>query len=331
MNKLRKKPLLEGKFWWGLAIGAILVGWLVSEPAVQDTWRGWGYQADERVTAVADGLQLTKKGERIFRASRPALESQEDFNQHCENQSADISLLGCYSDGRIYVFEITAEELVAANKVTMAHELLHAVWERLGGSEQKRLTELLEQTYRDNTAWFDEELAAYGDQERMEELYTRAGTKLADLPEELERHYSEIFQDRARIVGYYKEYEAPFLRLQSELEQLAATIEQEGQQIETERESYLQELERLNGDVQSFNNCANQAGCFRTEADFAARRQVLVAAETELETQRTALNQRISENNRRIEQYRERQAALGELNAALDSKLESVPEIEEQS
>lgn len=139
MNKMRKKPLLEGKFWWGLAIGAILVGWLVSEPAVQDTWRGWGYRADEKVSAVADSLQMTRKGERIFKASRPVLEPQEDFNQHCENQSEDISLLGCYNDGRIYVFEITAKELVAANKVTMAHELLHAVWGRLSGYEQARV------------------------------------------------------------------------------------------------------------------------------------------------------------------------------------------------
>ncbi len=320
-----------GKFWqkyyWlGLAMLALAIIWAVRQPAVQDFWLGLGYEADAKVQEISDALELTNSGKHILKATRPVVESADGFNAHCNSHNADISLLGCYVDGKIYVYEVTAERLVAANRVTMAHELLHAIWARLDEREQREVTELLEQVYAEKQAWFDEELKAYEDKDRIEEIYTRAATKLTDLPEALERHYARYFRNRRQIVAFYEEYEAPFLELKLEMEELVKMIEQVRGEIETDKEQYLARVEALDKEIGEFNVCADQVGCFTNEEDFAEARNALLAKKTALEAERGALNQKIMENNERIEKYREQQLMLGELNDAMNSNIEPVVE-----
>lgn len=169
---------------------------------------------------------------------------------------------------------------------------------------------------------FDDELEIYDDADRIEEMYTRAGTKLAELPAELEQHYAKYFRNRAVIVQFYQDYEAPFLVLQLEMEELAEQINVIGEQIEAERKTYMQDLEDLDARIDKFNTCAETAGCFTTEAEFARQRQALLAERTNLENVRADLNAKIAENNQRIQDYRERQLQLGELNDAMNSNIE---------
>ena len=78
-----------------------------------------------------------------MKATQPVLEARESFNEHCDSHKTELSLLGCYTEGKIYVYEITEERLSASNKVTLAHELLHAAWERMGASEREEIREML--------------------------------------------------------------------------------------------------------------------------------------------------------------------------------------------
>lgn len=328
MNKKQEKTFWKKYGGW-LALSVIMVlGLFLQTTMVQDYWRGMSYTAEENVREVEEALELTSLGKRIFRATRPELSEREEFNTHCENQSEDVSLLGCYTGGNIYVFEITEESLRPANKVTMAHELLHAAWERMGKREQNEVREELLKLYDEKKDWFDEELGVYDENERIEEIYTRAATKLQDLPEKLEKHYAKYFQNRKKIVDYYEEYEALFLALQAEMEKLAAEIEKEQAAIEQAREGYLKAVESLDGKIDSFNVCADTAGCFTSQAEFNQRRGVLMAEKEQLEAERVSLNERIEQNNDKIEEYREKQMMLGELNDAMDSRIELLSETE---
>lgn len=217
MNKLRKKSFWQTNYWILIVVGVMLAGWALKQPVVWDFWMGLGYEPSTQAAEIREDLELTDKGKRIFAATRPEVEASAGFNEHCDSHDADISLLGCYTDGRIYVYDITLEELVAANKVTMAHELLHATWERMGEWERNDVEEMLERVYALNREWFDEELKPYDEGERTEEIYTRAGTKLEELPEGLEEHYAKVFRNRKRIVEFYREYEAPFVALRGRL------------------------------------------------------------------------------------------------------------------
>lgn len=328
MNRIHRKPFWQRQQWSiALIVGLLLVvAWAASEPFVQDFWKGLGYEPTPEVAAAQADLALTSTGERIFKATNPVLEGRDDFNTHCNSHDVDVSLLGCYVDGRIYVYEITEEQLKAANKVTLAHELLHAAWERMKPNEREEIGLELEKLYMKERAWFDKELEAYDTSVWVEEMYTRAGTKLEDLPEVLEEHYAQYFRERARLVKYYQEYEAPFLVLQMELETLADKIETVRAEIEAERLAYIEDVEALDVRIERFNSCAELAGCFTDEVEFNRQRAVLVSERNALESRREKLNAKIDENNQRIEDYRERQEALGELNDAMNSNIEPIIE-----
>lgn len=322
MNKLKKKSFWQSNYWIAIVAVVIVSGWVMRQPIVWDFWLGLGYEPSMEVEGIREGLELTSRGERIFAATRPEVEASEGFNEHCDSHDADISLLGCYTDGRIYVYDITLEEIAAAKKVTMAHELLHAVWERMGEWERSDVEEMLERVYALNREWFDEELEPYGEDEWMEEVYTRAATKLEDLPEELEKHYAKVFQDRRKIVGYYQEYEAPFVRLREEINELEEKIENMRREIEWDKVMYMEDVEALDAKIDQFNACADTAGCFSSQAGFTRQRNALMAEKEALEARRVELNEKISENNRRIEEYQDKQAALGKLGDAMNSNIE---------
>lgn len=328
MNKVRKKSFWQTNYWIIIVVVVTLSGWAIRQPIIQDFWLGLGYEPNEKTAEIQDELELTSRGKRIFAATQPTVEANVEFNEHCNSHDVDISLLGCYTDGKIYVYDITLEQIEAANKVTMAHELLHAVWERMYEWEKDDIVELLEKVYAENKEWFSEELEPYRESEWIEEMYTRAGTKLEDLPEELEKHYAKIFQNRQKIVEYYKTYEAPFVALQEEIEELEKRINEVGDEIERERKTYLMRIDTLDMEIDSFNRCADIAGCFRSEAEFSRKRNALLAEREALEQMRGELNAKITENNKRIEEYREKQGALGELSDAMNSNVELIKERE---
>lgn len=322
MNKLKKKSFWQTNYWIAIVVVVIVSGWVMRQPIVWDFWMGLGYEPSLQAGEIRDDLDLTDKGRRIFAATRPEVEASENFNEHCDSYDTDISLLGCYTEGRIYVYDITMEEIAASKKVTMAHELLHAVWERMGEWERSGVEELLNEVYQENREWFDEELEPYDDDEWIEEIYTRAATKLEDLPEELEKHYAKIFRNREKVVEFYQEYEAPFVRLREEIEELEEKIENMRREIEWDKTMYAEDVEELDAKIDRFNACADTAGCFNSQAEFTRQRNALVAEKEKLETRRSELNEKIAENNQRIVDYREKQATLGKLGDAMNSNIE---------
>ncbi len=324
MNQLRKKSFWQSKAWFLLATVIIVVGWASQQVVVQDFWRGMGYKPEGKMQEIEAALELTGRGRQIFAASWPAIGPNVEFNDHCNSHNGDVSLLGCYTGGRIYVYEVELEELETGNIVTTAHELLHAVWERMSERERGEVRGWLDKLYAEKKEWFDKELEVYTEGERVEEMYARVGTKLAELPEEAEANYSKFFQNRGRIVEYYERYEAPFLELKAEMEELLLKIENVRAEIDQGKEEYSAKVKELEGKIETFNRCAETVGCFRNEVEFSARRQALVAETGALDGLREELNKEIEENNRRIDQYRELQAGLGRLNDAVNSNIELI-------
>lgn len=320
----RPKSFWQRYAWVGVAVLCLAVYVVLQSSWLLDTLKGFAYEPSANVAEIEVDLELTQQGRRIFAATRPTVEGSAEFNEHCDSHDVEVSLLGCYTDGRIYIYEIELAQLASANKVTAAHELLHAAWERMGKSERRAVSELLEQLYQEQREWFDDELEVYDGDERLEEIYARAGTKLKDLPAELETHYAKYFQNRLKIVQFYQDYEAPFLALRSEMEDLAEQINLIAAEIEAERVKYLQDLEELEAQINRFNACANRVGCFTDEAEFARQRGTLLAGQVSLEQRREELNEKITVNNQRIENYRVRQEELGELSSAMNSNIEPV-------
>lgn len=306
--------------------------WVMEIPAVHDWVAGWKYEPDAKTAALEESLELSEKGERIWRAVWPAYQPAAIFNELCDSHDAEVRVLGCYvaADDRIYIYEVTTAELVDMNKVTAAHELLHAVWARMDDFERSRLTNQLESFYLEQKDWFDAEVGGYPEDERIGEIYTRAATKLRELPEGLERHYAEYFQNRAQIVTYYENYLAPFEALEARMEELDEQIDAMDVEIETARTKYQADLAVHNAKVDKFNACADTANCFKTDAEFQRQRNGLLNSETSLENRRTALNTRIDEFNELVVEYQECAKKQGALRDGMNSNLEKKGELEDE-
>ena len=270
-----------------------------------DLFLSFQYSASPELSSLENDLELTDSAGLILRASHPSLESREEFNILCDSHDEQISVLGCYTDRKIYIYNIEESELSGIKESTLAHELLHAVWARTPSSERDHISRLLaevynQQEYHDQLA---EDLETYDDAERVDELHSRIGTEIANLPAELESHYAKYFKNQDKVVDFYENYITPFRELSEEIDNLSTELEKLNQEIEEKTSAYYKSAEKLSAEIDEFNNCARTSGCFATEYAFNARRNQLLANESVIESAYEKLNKMINDYNKLVEEY----------------------------
>ena len=285
-----------------LALGLFLL-FLANKTEIEDYFKGLSYEPTEEMILIRDSLGLTDDGLRIFNAAHPVLDSRDDFNRDCDSSNPDIAVYGCYYSDKIFVYNIDSEELAGFRESTAAHELLHAVWDRLSGVEKSRLIPLLESGYAENKSVLEETLEAYDESEKIDELYVRLATQIKNLSPELEAHYSKIFSDQDKIVEFYDSYVTPFEELNKKIEELGKELETLKSDIDAKTLAYESRSEKFNADVAEFNNCANTAGCFSSDWAFSTRRYSLISEEENLNDLYNELNAMIDSYNSKVEIY----------------------------
>ena len=295
---------------------------------ISDWFSGLSYTATPEVSAIEESINLTDGGKTILHATHPSLESRDTFNTRCDSRNQEISILGCYTNNRIYVYDINVEELNGIKESTMAHELLHAVWERLSSSEKDSLSKKLLDVFNNEqyNSLLSEDLDNYVESERIDELHSRIGTEIVDLPEELEKHYAKYFKDQDAIVVFYNNYVTPFRELSQKIEELSAKIESLGIEIDEKTKLYYDGADNLSREIDEFNNCASTIGCFKNDADFRNRRNELATRKDELDNEYTAINELINQYNGFVKEYND-SVVRGQ---ALESMINSNSKVEEE-
>jgi len=294
---------------------------------ISDYLKAKNYVPSAEMSEIRSALGLTSKGERIFNASSPVLDSRDDFNRDCNSSDPEIAVYGCYYLDTIYVYNINSPELAGIRESTTAHELLHAVWARLSESERNELIPLLDSAYADNKSSLDKTLETYDESERLDELYVRIGTQVKSLPAELEKHYSEIFSDQDKIVSFYDAYIAPFETYHEKIATLGSEMEAMKSDIDRKTADYESASAEFSTAVAEFNSCAATSGCF-TEATFSARRAELVATQTSLDARYNELSLLIDSYNKKVDEYNSNILNLNTLQNLANSngKTESLEE-----
>ena len=272
---------------------------------LMDCLAGFGYAPSPEMSEIKSSLVLTGDGERIFNASRPVLEPQDNFNEVCDSHVKETSVLGCYTNRTVHIYDIKSDELKGVKESTTAHEFLHAVWARLSDSEKTRLGELLDRVYQDSKYHevLEKDLKTYSENEQKDELHSRVGTEIKDLPDELEKHYAKYFNDQDKIVDFYQSYIKPFETLRNQIETLAETLEKTKSQIDTKTSEYKTRAEALNSAISEFNNCAETLNCFTVRSDFNTRRSELVAEQTAVNDLYTDIDTLVKDYNAKVEEY----------------------------
>lgn len=314
--------------WFSLGLLlAVIATVLVAAPwdaerrqAYADQWIVWTEPPPQRIDALAEKLELTEVGRRIFFASRPQLDGADDFQRHCPLEG-DI-VLGCYGGQRIYVYEVTDERLSGTIEATAAHELLHAYYDRLGPDETARIDELVADYVA--TLPDDDENArivdGYPAGQRADEWHSRLGTSYAELPAALETHYAEVFRNRARIVAFAADSMAQLEGYTDRIEQLSTELAATSDDLEARSAAYDAAIAKLDEDIADFNTRAAKPGGIPSQSQYDSERAALQKRIDALEADRKQLNLDVEAHNAKLEELKALDAERAELFSHLDSR-----------
>jgi hypothetical protein len=328
INKQKSSGAASLLFWLVLVI--IIGGvWLFlnDRTLLIDVIYGSYYSPTSELSELESKLELTSKGERILHASKPSILDAAAFNNACPNSLEDASTLGCYGDHEIYLYDIDNPELNGIKESVLAHELLHAAWERLNPWDQESLKPLLREAFENNKESLGEHMALYSSDSYYNELHSIIGTQLntTEMPAKLAEHYAKYFQHTDSIAAYYKNYNSKFEELQKHAEELAAKINSMRSDIDDRIEAYNAAFLILNNDTVLFNSRANN-GYYSSRDAFLRDRQALITRQNSLRAEYDDINAEINEANELIVEYNNAVIKTGELFDSINSNSMSTKE-----
>ncbi|WP_336659399.1 hypothetical protein [Leucobacter sp. USHLN153] len=310
-----------------LVVVALAVTAMMHRQELKDRFATIGYEASPRIAELATDLDLTSAGHRIFLATHPTVDGSQHFNDQCADvdHSEEGHVLGCYTKDRIHLFDVRDERVSGIVEVTAAHELLHAAFARLGEGDRALLSARLRDVYDElapNNPQLAERMEVYehlSDAAFANELHSVLGTEVQELPDWLEQHYAQWFDDRGALVDAFDRYHTVFDDLQDQAEALEAEMTSLRKDVERRKAEYDEDVAQFNADASAFTKRLDAA-------EFADDPDGLAATSADLEARRDALEASLTDLHEDIDHYnelRDHLQSLSEVSAELDEQLDS--------
>lgn len=291
----------------------------------------WQYKPSTEVTSLVERGGMGDYGKFLFYASEPALEATQKFNDACQRTETVVSILGCYKENKIYLYDIKAAELDGIRETTAVHETLHAAYSRLDDYEKKKVDNLLEIEYQklEKIPEYKELMDYYAKSEpgqRDNELHSIIGTEIKTISSELETYYSKYFASRQKIVDLCTKYKAVFTALDKKAADLLSKMDSLSESIVADVDTYNEETITLNNDIASFNAKASGGG-FSTQYQFNSARLVLVNRLSTLESERFAIEEDMKLYRSYVDEYNTISTQSTKLTNSIDSTLAPAPSV----
>ncbi len=188
---------------------------------VIDWWRLRDYTPPVAIAKLSKDSSFSPRGQHLFYVYYPELLDKANFQGKCNADEATI-VLGCYISGdRIYILNVNNKQLDGVEEVTAAHEMLHAVYDRMSKKEKDSIDKLLLSTYKGiKNPRIRKTIASYKARDPSivpNELHSILGTEVEKLPKKLEEHYDEFFKDRQLVVAQSKAYANAFTQREDKI------------------------------------------------------------------------------------------------------------------
>lgn len=317
-----------------MVVVVILLGvaaWiLLNRQFVLDQISVWDYHPSSDIVSIEQRAGLGGMGEFYFYASHPQVDTASDFNTNCQRREAKSAILGCYNNKDIYIFKVTNPTLDGIEEVTAAHEMLHAVWDRMSDQDKATIGALLEAQYAQiNDPTLKERMAYYDRTEPGQhdnELHSIIGTEVASISPALEKYYRQYFSDRSKVTALHTSYNSVFTQLSQESDTLYAQLGTLSTQIDNQKAQYEADAAKLSNDIAVFNQKATNGG-FTSTSDFNAQRAALSARSNALDSERTTINAEIQSYNDKNSQYQALIIQSEALNKSIDSSIAPAPSL----
>ncbi len=253
---------------------------VVKERSLKDWWALKNYQVPQIVSQLATLDGMTAYARKVLYVNHPALDDKATFNTVCpKNGGEQTIVLGCYLSDQagIYLLNVSEPKLDGVEQVTVAHEMLHAAYDRLSVSDRQKVDTMLLNYYNNglHDARLLSTIEAYKKSEPndvVNEMHSVFGTEVANLPNQLEQYYKRYFTDRQQLAKYAANYQQAFTSRQAavagydaQLSNLKAEINSDNADLQAKRNeiSTLQSqllaerstnVAAYNADVPSYNN-----------------------------------------------------------------------------
>lgn len=296
---------------------------------IADYFAAQSFEPTQEITELAQRLDLTTAGHRVFFATSPTLEASQRFNEQCADvdHSEDGHVLGCYAQGAIHLFNVTDDRLNGITEVTAAHELLHATFSRLSDDEKRELTSSLTQIYQELSGEdpaLAERMSVYSNlspQSFANELHSVLGTEVRELPDWLEQHYAKWLNDRASIIDRFESYRDVFDQIQDRADELQAEMEDIRADVEARNAAYADAVAGYNAAVEDFNRRNANYEFSDDEGRFWAEQRALQDRAAALNAEHDAIDAEVARYEKMRQELEALNATSNELNEQLDSNL----------
>lgn len=328
-TETKNKKFKTSGIVWGTIIGLLIILTFNFLGGI-DYIKANLYTPSGEMQTIIDELGLTGKGVRTLKATSPKLSTREIFNEKCNSHDSKTYVLGCYiiSDDNIYLYDIESSDLDGVKESTTAHELLHAIYRRLPFWEKDSLNKELKKAYdaleKDNDIRATMEL--YNESDFYDELHSRLGTEIKNLPESLEKHYATIFTNQDKIVDFYEKYSSKFKKLEKELKELGTKIEESKKYIDNETARLDKLADELNKKIEDYNKRI-EAGNYSSVSAAKNEGNALQNEINSVNKSYDDLNKYIDEYNKMIDNYNSNVIQTNKILDSINSNSEGIESI----
>jgi hypothetical protein len=322
MESPKPKNNLTVKAIWASILIVAFYAVFTNARFLMDEYTIWRNPPAAEIVEMAEKTTMNDYAKRLFYASTPSLETAAAFNEHCAGAGEEMVLLGCYYQGKIYIFDINDPEIAGARYVTAAHEMLHAAYSRLDYTEKTLLETRLESMYQQlNDTELNELIANYDKTEpgeKYNELHSILGTEYADLSPELESYYAKYFTNQDAVAELSVQYKKVFKDIENAQSELKTKMEALLAKIDDDKANYEAQANQLNADIMAFN-FKSEAGGFTTDSQFKTARDALLARQSALDEAYNQIQADINQYNTWVLEYNKLGGRAQELNKSFNS------------
>lgn len=311
---------------------AVTLAAVLNRQAIIDQITFWQFHPSSAVQQLDSEAGLNAHGTFLLYSAQASIKEKSQFGTLCRNSDPSTSVLGCYVNNRIYVYDVTDTRLEGIKAVTAAHEMLHAAYARLSNSEKNNVDSMIDAAYvkLQNQDGLKARMAIYAKTEpgqRDNELHSVMGTEIGDLPSDLEQYYQQYFTDRSKVVAAHAAYQSVFDSIQNKASQLAAELTTLKTEITAAKVQYNADASAAQMAISAFNTRANNSNGFSSEESFDSARAALSRQVNAVDNERSKLNDQIDEFNIKNQQLSALDTQAKNLNNSIDSSLPASPQL----
>ena len=220
---------------------------------ISDQQKANNFKSSQEIEFLVQKAKLTDKGKTILYASSPQLKDKSSFNATCgKDGDPDVYIAGCHykiDDNEFIDIYNAGKDATSLQKsyynyenakiVTLAHEMMHAVYSRIPQSEKEKIWEELNKIYMSDEE-LRSEISLYPEDEQMDELYVRVATEIYGISSFLEKHYGEYFKDRRYIAKLYHDNKTQIKNMFAEVDIILQKMEAQKSIYESATNYYVQ-------------------------------------------------------------------------------------------